>query len=340
MPLINCLVCGKEKEVLKSRIKKGWAKFCSKRCFYIDRKGKKMPHNVEWERNRIIAVRANSWKLKGRKNPKSKQTIKIALATYQQKRKENPSKYRIIAIKNLSKNKSLSLSKEDSPNWKGGITNEWQKWRSEQGKKFDSWRKKIYSRDKKCRLCGSKKKLEAHHIIPVAECRLTAFLQMNGILLCRKCHIKTESFGGKISRKIQQRIEEGVGTMMCFVRTIPHVFQVYNTCGNYEWTEDGMLVVFISDMNNEQYTFLVAIHEIIEAYLCKKRGITIDSINKFDEQFEKDRITYQWGNDVEPGHDKKAPYLKEHVFAENVEKQLAKQSRIDWERYAKTVNDL
>ena len=43
-----------------------------------DQKGKKRPHSKEWEENRLKAIRENSWKLKGRISPKSKETIKIA----------------------------------------------------------------------------------------------------------------------------------------------------------------------------------------------------------------------------------------------------------------------
>ena len=54
------------------------------------------------------------------------------------------------------------------------------------------WRKKIWKRDGgKCRLCDSKKELEAHHIMTFGKYPLLRWDENNGILLCHKCHSKT-----------------------------------------------------------------------------------------------------------------------------------------------------
>ena len=247
---------------------------------------------------------------------------------------ENPEKYRQIAIRNLSKNKDGNLSKEGSPMWKGGITQEWQKWKSSHGKEFEKWRKVVYGRDgNKCKLCGSVKKLEAHHIIPIAENRSTAFLPMNGILLCHECHKKTSNFGGKIKRPTVT--SSGKIRMICI--TIPHNFQIYETCGNYEWTDDGILVIFVSEMENKKYEFLVFLHEIIEATLCKDRGITTESITTFDMEYEKNR---KQGDESEPGDNPLAPYQREHQFASTIEKKMSEQFSVSWKDYEETINSL
>lgn len=69
------------------------------------------------------------------------------------------------------------------------------------------WVKDIKNRDNwGCKKCGSKEKLEAHHIIPfsflVKECKLLKnFIPLydldNGVLLCRNCHKKTDSFNNR-----------------------------------------------------------------------------------------------------------------------------------------------
>ena len=120
--------------------------------------------------------------------------------------------------------------------------------------------------------------------------------------------------------------------------TIPHKSQRYDTCGDYELDKTtNVLDISISDMKNEDYEFLVGIHEAIEAYLCHKRKISFDKITKFDIAFEKNR---KEGNIDEPGDDPKAPYHREHIFATKIEKLLAKELKVDWKKYDKTVSSL
>jgi hypothetical protein len=42
----------------------------------------------------------------------------------------------------------------------------------------------------------------------------------------------------------------------------------------------------------------------------------------------------------EPGHDPKAPYNKEHIFAEKIERQIAEELGVDWEEYSRVVESL
>lgn len=53
----------------------------------------------------------------------------------------------------------------------------------------DLWKKVIKKRaDFKCERCGSKEYIQAHHIIPRTDYSLRYDL-MNGIALCRGCHL-------------------------------------------------------------------------------------------------------------------------------------------------------
>ena len=56
---------------------------------------------------------------------------------------------------------------------------------------FERWSRSVIARDMHvCRICGSREKLEAHHIIPVEFCDGTflATDERNGITLCERCH--------------------------------------------------------------------------------------------------------------------------------------------------------
>lgn len=93
----------------------------------------------------------------------------------------------------------------------------------------------------------------------------------------------------------------------------------------------------VSDMKNPDYEFLVFIHELIEAHLCEKKGISINLIDDFDIGFEERR---KKGNFDEPGNDKAAPYHIEHVFATKIEKILADALGVEWQKYDNAVNHL
>lgn len=119
------------------------------------------------------------------------------------------------------------------------------------------------------------------------------------------------------------------------IKTIPHKEQRYDTCGDY-W-KDGKINRFRVSKMNDDYEFLVVIHELIEAHLAKKRGIKWKDIDNFDKKFEAARKP---DNVDEPGNDAAAPYKKEHRFAENIERQVALELGVDWFEYEKVVEKL
>ena len=124
------------------------------------------------------------------------------------------------------------------------------------------------------------------------------------------------------------------------IRTINHEEQRYETVGDYFEGPSGTKNIRVSNMANEDYEFLVAIHEAIEQHLCNKRGISEQDITAFDEKFEEERKEGKHSDDEEPGFDPKAPYVKEHTFATKIEKLLAKELCISWDLYDKTVMGL
>jgi hypothetical protein len=125
--------------------------------------------------------------------------------------------------------------------------------------------------------------------------------------------------------------------MNIHLRTIPHSEQRYETPGDWENLPNGLLRISVSDMGNEDYAFLVAIHEAVEVWLCNKRGITDEAVSAFDIEYEKNRPE---GDESEPGDHPDAPYNKEHFFATNIERMIALELGVDWELYAQKVMSL
>lgn len=115
------------------------------------------------------------------------------------------------------------------------------------------------------------------------------------------------------------------------IKTIPHSDQRYPTIGDYWFEDNGDIQIRVSDTGNWKYELLVALHELIEVSLCKDRGISEPAIKAFDEHFEANRSVFD--PDSEPGDDPKAPYRKEHRFAENLERLFAAELGVNWDSY-------
>lgn len=120
---------------------------------------------------------------------------------------------------------------------------------------------------------------------------------------------------------------------------IPHKNQRYNTCGDW-WNSSvtGDLHISVSNTNNIDYNFLIGLHEFVEAYLCKKRGISEGSVTEFDIKYEED--SKMFGNGHEPGDSPLAPYRKEHKFATKIEKMMARELKVNWKKYEECLNNL
>ena len=120
------------------------------------------------------------------------------------------------------------------------------------------------------------------------------------------------------------------------IESIAHDQQRYPTVGDY-WLEDGKLVIKVSAMSDPRYSFLVALHELVEASLVRARGIPIEAVDDFDVAYEAKRKA---GDESEPGDSPAAPYHREHVFATKIEKLMAKELGVDWKAYDAAVEEL
>jgi 5-methylcytosine-specific restriction endonuclease McrA len=279
-------------------------------------KGKKMPHSKEWEENRIAKVRESAKKRiypKGYTRPEA--NTKPMVDAIKNIRKENPERFKAISIENLPKD----TKNEKNGNWRGGITKETRDYRTQQSSKFSKLRKQVIARDGGiCKNCGTSENLEVHHIIPLSDTLEFAFYTKNGVTLCHDCHVKTESYAGRSKRNAL--LNRGAKTIARIV-SIPSKWQDYDTLGNWMVSDGGELAILVSEDHDgvaisEDAQFLCALHELVEVWLCKKRGITQAMVDEFD---------FQWTEDGEPGDSPDAPYRREHRFAMLVEHLMAQQ---------------
>ena len=253
-----------------------------------------------------------------------------------QKRKENPEYYKELAIKNLPKD----VAGEKNGNFRDWATKKSNSFRIENSLKFKKWRNDVLKKsDNKCVMCGVGGKLDAHHIIGLSESLKPAFELWNGVALCRPCHVKTDNFGSKGFSKTVNKFSNNEITTKILIKTIPHIFQEYPTVGNYK-TMENETYILVSEMGNSFYETMVAIHEIIEEALTRKRGLSEQDILDFDLYYEKKREMGLVDENSEPGFSNDAPYRREHEFATAVEMQMCALVGESWTDYSNAVNSI
>jgi hypothetical protein len=119
--------------------------------------------------------------------------------------------------------------------------------------------------------------------------------------------------------------------MKIVIETIPHTEHRYSTFGDYWRDPDGTLQIRVSEMIDHRDSLLCAIHELVEVLLCEERGIAEPDIMAFDVAHP---------DAEEPGELPDAPYHKEHVFAEAIERLMALELGRNWQDYCAAVEAL
>jgi len=93
-------------------------------------------------------------------------------------------------LKKFRKDNPTFQTKENHPNWKGGVSSRRQCLMAT--KEYKDWRTFIFTKDKyTCQKCGRLGgELEAHHILPYSMYPDKVLDKDNGITLCKECHKK------------------------------------------------------------------------------------------------------------------------------------------------------
>ena len=111
------------------------------------------------------------------------------------------------------------------------------------------------------------------------------------------------------------------------IKIIPHGRQRYETEGDYWVDEKGALQIRISEFDNPDVSIRIAIHEIMEAWRCAKRGLNFADIDTFDLDHPVD----------DPGLLKCCPYHTEHMQSMDIERLLCFQDGVDVEGHYNSV---
>lgn len=112
------------------------------------------------------------------------------------------------------------------------------------------------------------------------------------------------------------------------IQSVPAEHQRYDTAGDwyYEQSDPNHLSIVTTQHPDWRFSFLVALHELVEAALCKQAGITQAMVDEFD-------MTHEYLDD--PGMSLDAPYHKQHLAAATVEYNIARELGVDVTKYNK-----
>jgi len=320
---ITCVVCGSEKETTRRT-----AKYCSRRCMGLGQKGHPKPHTKEHEDRRVSATRAaNAKRVYLKTGPRPAGVIEKMHTGRTDWVKANPDRARALSVANLPKDVAM----EKNPNWRGGRTKVAKDFYTRNSGKMVKWRKQVFKRDgHKCKDCGSPTRLECHHILPLVVSKAFAFHRANGVTLCRDCHKKTDSYATK--GRDSSAFKHGRDPGSIHILFIPEAWHDYDTVGNWQIGTDGQsILILVTRMKNPIYQQAVALHELTEAMLCLAAGVTPKAVDDFDMGEGKDLD--------EPGFDPRAPYHRQHCWADVVERTFIAAAGLSWTAYDQSVGD-
>jgi hypothetical protein len=121
--------------------------------------------------------------------------------------------------------------------------------------------------------------------------------------------------------------------MRITIEVIKYEDQRYPTCGDWLWPNEHNLLIRVSEMGDWRKEAAVAVHELVEAILCKADGVTEDAVDDFD-------MSHLGHAEYEPGDDPAAPYHRQHCFATAVERMLIAALGVSWSEYEQAVEAL
>lgn len=94
------------------------------------------------------------------------------------------------------------------------------------------------------------------------------------------------------------------------------------------WHDNGNLEVRVCPMSDWRRETLLAIHEAVEAIMCKHNGVSQKSVDDFDLEYARTHAV-----DANAGDDPSAPYVREHCLATAIERILCAELEVNWQDY-------
>ena len=181
MPIVKCVNCGKDYEILPYRINK--SRFCSRKC------------NTEY---RIKHPEEFGGFKEGHEPYGAKPWLGKEFSDDHKKRLSESLKGRLFSDEHKQ-----NLRGDKHWNWKGGKTSINNRIRCRHRRELHEWKMKVLKRDDfTCQICKRNDiSVFAHHKVPLSEDNPEKWFDVNnGLTVCRSCHKKLHKEIGEATR--------------------------------------------------------------------------------------------------------------------------------------------
>lgn len=114
---------------------------------------------------------------------------------------------------------------------------------------------------------------------------------------------------------------EGSSISEIIVRFVPEGDVRHGGVG--DWFCEGDVLHIRASGETSDEAFLIALHELVEAWLCRRQGVPEAAVDAHDLRFEDERQMGLHDAEAEPGDDPRAIYRKQHRRAMILEHLMA-----------------
>lgn len=122
------------------------------------------------------------------------------------------------------------------------------------------------------------------------------------------------------------------------IKTVPKRLVRAEQSGDWWYNHDRIIGAVMEGVYPPDNELMIGIHEVIEAWLCRKLGITDEEVVKFDTMYEAERKTGKHKNSDEPGDDPRSPYRLPHMAATHVERAVGSALNVQWTEHERLVS--
>lgn len=120
------------------------------------------------------------------------------------------------------------------------------------------------------------------------------------------------------------------------IKTVPEASVRAEQSGDwwYDQKRQGRITVsVVGDTFCTESELAIAIHELVEAFLCRRDGVTEQEVVDFDTLYESERKQGRHHKDEEPGDDPRSPYRLQHAAAIHVERAVCLALDLMWKEH-------
>jgi len=122
------------------------------------------------------------------------------------------------------------------------------------------------------------------------------------------------------------------------LKSVPKSLVRSDQAGDWSYGKGKLIATVVEDRYSPESELAVAIHELVECFLCRKNGISDSQVVKHDDMFNDELAHGHHQEDCEPGDDPRAPYRLEHQAATHVERAVCLALGITWEEHCEQIN--